>query len=65
MDTLINANPTVFAPSQQSIRKSKTKRSVNMWMDYDSDDVSDDEPEPIDEQEVFGTFECRQTAAPH
>jgi len=53
MDSLINANPTVFAPSQQSIRKSNNNRSVNMWIDYDSDDGSDDEPEPIDEQEVF------------
>ena len=54
MAELINANPTVFAPSQTSIRKS-SKKSTKLWLDSDeSESEGFDEPEPIDEQEIFG-----------
>jgi hypothetical protein len=55
MAELINANPTVFAPSQTSIRK-PSKKATNLWLGSDDDSEFDrlDEPEPIDEQEIFG-----------
>lgn len=59
MSSLINANPTVFTPSQTSIRKTSGKRVNRIWLDGDEESEEDVgvEEEPIDEQEVFGVFE--------
>ncbi|KAI0318431.1 hypothetical protein OF83DRAFT_1056886 [Amylostereum chailletii] len=50
---IFNPNPTIFAPTQSSSRRTNEKRSL--WVS-DSDDSSygsDDEVEPIDRDEVF------------
>ena len=61
MPGLDNANPIIFKPTQQSIRKSEKDRffiwedevsDVNELGDGVADEVTD--PDPIDEQEVFG-----------
>jgi hypothetical protein len=59
MSSLINANPTVFAPSQTSVRKPSSKRLDKLWVDSDTESEDEiGESEPIDQQEVFGESGC-------
>jgi len=56
MPGLDNANPTVFRTAQQSIRK-EDNRKDDLWEDDDifHESTLEFEPDPIDEQEIFGT----------
>ncbi|GJJ12240.1 hypothetical protein Clacol_006481 [Clathrus columnatus] len=53
---LDNANPIVFQSAQESFRLGNRDQFI-LWEDEDKDyvlrDTMEDEPEPIDEQEVF------------
>jgi hypothetical protein len=64
MSQTYNANPTIFSPSDQSYRKSKTD---NLWLPYGDDSASneeDDEDSPIDDQEIFGIKETFIASSP-
>jgi len=61
MSGLDNANPIIFKPSQQSVRKSEKER-FSLWddetivLDHAGLQPPEEDPEedPIDEQEIFG-----------
>lgn len=59
MPGLDNANPIIFRPSQRSVRPSELEK-LTLWdglvdeETIDNSAFSETNPEPIDEQEVFG-----------
>ena len=54
---VFNANPTIYAKSQRSVRKTRFQTGQSLWVD---DDVQQDQwgdasdVEPIDQDEIFG-----------
>ena len=52
---IYNANPTVYAPSSKSTRKSEPDSRRSIWFgDVEEDDSDSEVVEPIDRDEVFG-----------
>jgi hypothetical protein len=54
---IFNANPTVYAPSKPYTRKSDLGKGGSLWMGDVQDGEDDyDEVDPIDQDEIFGTY---------
>lgn len=54
---VFNANPTIYAKSKRSLRKSRFETGQSLWVDVDvpQDQWSDtSDVEPIDQDEIFG-----------
>lgn len=54
---VFNANPTIYAKSKRSLRKSRFQTGQSLWVDVDvqQDQWSDtSDVEPIDQDEIFG-----------
>lgn len=62
MVEVFNANPTIFKPV-----KSDKKHSESLWIDDDEQaqlDIDDNEPEPIDRDEIYGMHPGRADMMP-
>jgi hypothetical protein len=56
---VFNANPTIVATTAPTARRRAAQARHSLWLADDEDsDIhdSDDEPEPIDADEIFGLF---------
>jgi len=55
---IFNANPTVYALSKRSTRKSKFEAGQSLWVDEQPQPELTDESgvEPIDRDEIFGAL---------
>ena len=55
---VFNPNPTIIATSGPSTRRRASQARHSLWLSDDDEDSttydSDDEPEPIDADEIFG-----------
>lgn len=64
---IFNANPTVYAKSKRSPRKSRFETGKSLWVDEDEQvecsDTSD--LEPIDQDEIFGELKFMVDALPY
>jgi hypothetical protein len=58
---IFNENPTIYALSKKSTRKSRFETGQSLWVDMDDyQDVSDGaDVEPIDQDEIFGNPSLR------
>jgi len=63
---VFNPNPTIIATAGPTARRRATQHSL--WLSDDDEDstiyVSDDEPEPIDADEIFGIIPCSPASFP-
>lgn len=54
---IFNANPTIYAPSKPHTRSSDLDKGQSLWIgDAHHEEDDSDEIEPIDQDEVFGTY---------
>lgn len=65
---VFNPNPTIIVTAGPSARRRTAQARQSLWLSDDEDSTtydSDDEPEPIDADEIFGEFLSLSLSLPY